>query len=336
LGTAATNNIRIDPLATAAARAIRLADQGAAGAVAVADPADTTKVLNLDLSGQTTGTTLTLASTTTASRTVTFPDPGGAASVAYTNSTTAQPMTGLGNLTSLTAGTYNLGSAALPWALAYLGTAATNNFVLTPAATAAARVITLADPGGAATLAYSNPTTVQALTNTNVAQTSAVSYNSFTTFPTTIGMTYTDTTDVAGRQWFSSIFIPASTTLTGACLKLGTVPATDLWIAALWNSAGTTVATSALAGVAFGATGAAEFYQCQAFTAPVAVTGPARYFVGIQGNGNTANEFYTYSANSAPTGYATGITAPGVFGTITAIVPTSAFTAGQGPIMSVY
>jgi hypothetical protein len=52
--------------------------------------------------------------------------------------------------------------------VAYLGTAATNNFVITPAATAAARVITIADPGGAATIAYANPTTAQTITNTTL------------------------------------------------------------------------------------------------------------------------------------------------------------------------
>jgi hypothetical protein len=65
-------------------------------------------------------------------------------------------------------GTSMIGSAAKPWFKLYLGTAATNNFVFTPAATAAARVITVADPGGAATLAYTNPTTAQTISNTTV------------------------------------------------------------------------------------------------------------------------------------------------------------------------
>jgi hypothetical protein len=188
-------------------------------------------------------------------------------------------------------------------------------------------------------LAYTNPAAGlnQALTNTSVAQISAATYSSFSTYPITVGAAYTDTADINGRQWFSSIFIPTSVTLTGACLKLGTAPAADNWIAAIWNSLGATVATSNLAGVLINAGGeGAQNFQCQAFTAPVAVTGPARYFVGIQGNGADANAFYTYAANTVPAGYATGITAPGVFGTITAIVPTAAFTADQGPVMTVY
>jgi len=105
---------------------------------------------------------------TAAARVITIPEPGGAAALAYTNSTDSQPMSGLGTLSPHTAATSNLGSAALPWGTAYIGTAATNNFVITPAATAAARVITLADPGGAATVAYINPTTAQSISNTTL------------------------------------------------------------------------------------------------------------------------------------------------------------------------
>ena len=65
-------------------------------------------------------------------------------------------------------GTSMIGSAAAPWLKAYLGTAATNNFVLTPASTSAARIITMADPGGAATLAYTNSTSAQTITSTTI------------------------------------------------------------------------------------------------------------------------------------------------------------------------
>lgn len=46
------------------------------------------------------------------------------------------------------AGSGDLGSAALPWGNLWLGTAATNNFKFQPAATAAARVISIPDPLG--------------------------------------------------------------------------------------------------------------------------------------------------------------------------------------------
>ena len=58
------------------------------------------------------------------------------------------------------------GSAARPWFKLYLGTAATNNFVITPASTSAARIVNMADPGGTASLAFLNSTAAQVLTTT--------------------------------------------------------------------------------------------------------------------------------------------------------------------------
>lgn len=48
--------------------------------------------------------------------------------------------------------TVDIGSASKPFRNFYLGTAATNNFVMTPAATAAARTVTINDPGANATM----------------------------------------------------------------------------------------------------------------------------------------------------------------------------------------
>lgn len=73
---------------------------------------------------------------------------------------------GLSSFGPSAAGTVPMGGALLPWQKLYIGTAATNNFVLTPATTSAARVITMADPGGAATLAYTNSTSAQTITST--------------------------------------------------------------------------------------------------------------------------------------------------------------------------
>lgn len=61
--------------------------------------------------------------------------------------------TGLTALGPNAVNTVDIGSAALPFRKWYAGTAATNNFVFTPAATAAARVITIADPLIAANMA---------------------------------------------------------------------------------------------------------------------------------------------------------------------------------------
>jgi hypothetical protein len=56
----------------------------------IVDPTDPTKVIKFQASGATASTTLTLADTLAASRTVTITDPGGAANIAYANPTTAQ------------------------------------------------------------------------------------------------------------------------------------------------------------------------------------------------------------------------------------------------------
>jgi len=139
-------------------------------------------------------------------------------------------------------------------------------------------------------------------------------------------------TDTVAEYW-SQIFIPTNVTLTGACLLNGATVTTDKHIVILFNAAGAVIANSALAGAAD--TGNASAYQCQAFTAPIAVTGPATYFVGTQPNGTT-DTFFTYTAKGAPTNYGTGLTTCAVFGTLCSITPTSTFTTAQGPLMMVY
>lgn len=74
LGTAATNNQRILPTATSAARSVNLADQGTNGAVAFGDQTDPTKVVLIDSHSATASTTLTISEAITASRTLTIPD----------------------------------------------------------------------------------------------------------------------------------------------------------------------------------------------------------------------------------------------------------------------
>jgi hypothetical protein len=56
-------------------------------------------------------------------------------------------------------GSNDIGAAATPWTNLWLGTAATNNFKFQPAATAAARVVTLPDPGGAVNLQFRSGST---------------------------------------------------------------------------------------------------------------------------------------------------------------------------------
>lgn len=64
-----------------------------ASSAKIVDPTDGTKKIAFLASGASASTTLTLADTLAASRTVTFTDPGGAANIAYANPTTAQTIT---------------------------------------------------------------------------------------------------------------------------------------------------------------------------------------------------------------------------------------------------
>ncbi len=74
LGTAATNNQRILPTTTAAARSFNIGDQGTNGAVAFGDQVDPTKLVLFDTHSATTATTSTFALANTTSKTYTFPD----------------------------------------------------------------------------------------------------------------------------------------------------------------------------------------------------------------------------------------------------------------------
>lgn len=202
-------------------------------------------------------------------------------------------------------------------------------------AVTASRTITIADPGGAATLAYTNPTSAQALSGTTISQTGTVPFTVFTTPPAFAGTgSLTSTTDANGTEWWSQIYIPTSFTATGICAMMGTTPATDKWIGIVWNGAGTVVANSAVAGQLFATP--ASSWNCQAFSpGTVALTGPATYFIGLQGNGTTANEFYTYGTGFGQTGFITGNVA-GTFATVANITPGTSYNAGKGPVMSLY
>lgn len=117
---------------------------------------------------------------TAAARTVTLDDPLGNDAIAYlaatqtfTNKTLTSPAITT-DIRATTAGAPSIGTALKPFGSLILGTAATNAFTFTPAALGAARAITIADPGGAATLAWSNPTSQQTLTNTTLSGTGII------------------------------------------------------------------------------------------------------------------------------------------------------------------
>ena len=156
-------------------------------------------------------------------------------------------------------------------------------------------------------------------------------YTQFTTISPPNAIATNSTTNTNGGIFWSAIFIPTGTTLTGACILNGITVGTDKRILALYSAGGNLLANTATAGTT---TATASKYQCIAFTATVTVAGPQTYFLASQANGTTDN-FQTYAASSVPTGYVTG-TQAGTFGTLAAITPGTSFTANDGPLMMVY
>lgn len=135
----------------------------------------------------------------------------------------------------------------------------------------------------------------------------------------------TNTTPVAGTIYYSQLNLMAAITITNiGCLNGGTV-GTDKAIYALYNSSGTLVANTALAGVT---TSGTDAFQEIALTATYAAV-PGTYFVAWQTNGTTTR-FRTIAA-STYISWATG-SQTGTFATLAAITPPTSFTADKGPI----
>lgn len=134
------------------------------------------------------------------------------------------------------------------------------------------------------------------------------------------------TTLIAGQVFVASIYVPFDMTVTNInCLNGGTV-GTNAVIYSLYNTAGTRIATTALAGAT---TSGANAFQTIALTAPLAIQGPGRYFVSVQGNGATDN-IRTVAASTFRQIVTNSVA--GAFGTLPALTPPTTFTANVGPI----
>lgn len=141
----------------------------------------------------------------------------------------------------------------------------------------------------------------------------------------------TAVSSVAGTVYFADVFVGRDFTATGVgILNAGTI-GTNLGIVAVYDSGGVLLANSALAGAV---TVGANAFQQYAFTATVALQGPARYWVAYQANGATDN-FRCIAASTFVDVLTKSQT--GAFGTIPATftVPTT-FTADVGPAAYLY
>ena len=134
---------------------------------------------------------------------------------------------------------------------------------------------------------------------------------------------------VAGTIYWAAVPVLWNVTLTGLIFTTGGVGLTDNWIGALYNSAGTLLANSALAGIA---APAATTKKAFPFTGTLAVTGPAVYYIALQSNGTTA-KFLGF--NNAIEGFVTG-NVTGAFGTLPSITPGTTYGANLGPFASTY
>lgn len=134
------------------------------------------------------------------------------------------------------------------------------------------------------------------------------------------------TTYIAGQVFVASIYVPFDMTVTNINVLNGATVGTNTVIYALYNTAGTRIATTSLAGVT---TAGANAFQAIPLTAPLAIQGPGRYFVSVQANGTTDN--VRTVAASTFVGVLTQSNA-GAFGTLPALVVPTTFTANVGPI----
>jgi hypothetical protein len=139
-----------------------------------------------------------------------------------------------------------------------------------------------------------------------------------------------NTTMAAGTTYYAALWIPFNCTLTGIVVLTGTVGGTDNWIVALWNAAGgANLAHSALAGTAAPSSGTKIRIP---FTAAVAVTGPAVYYIGLQSSGTTAR-FQGFG--NVTEGFVTG-SVSGTFGTLPSLSPGASYNQNVGPSAATY
>lgn len=141
----------------------------------------------------------------------------------------------------------------------------------------------------------------------------------------------TAVSSVAGTLYCADVLVTRDMVATGiGVLNAGTV-ATSLGIVALYDSSGTLIANSAVAGAV---TVGANVFQDRAFTAVTVIQGPAQYYACYQANNNTDN-FRTVAASTMIDVLTRSAT--GTFGTVplTITLPTT-FTADVGPVAYIY
>lgn len=143
----------------------------------------------------------------------------------------------------------------------------------------------------------------------------------------------TDTACTNGTAYYVSLWLPGDVFVNGVKYLIGSVGGTDKVIAAIFDSAGTLIANSALAGATVGT---AANSQDVALTAPITLPGPGIILIALTFNGTTAKFRSIPAFCNAGSGVQAG-SATQTFGTAASFVPsTTIFTADKGPVLSLY
>jgi hypothetical protein len=151
----------------------------------------------------------------------------------------------------------------------------------------------------------------------------------------------TSTADTADKSMRATVYVPQTTVFTGIKFLAGATATTDNMSVALFDSAGKRIVTGAAASIILAG---ASTFQTHAFAlnrngvtaqTTTIVVGPAKYWIGLTGNGATAGAYNLIAAstfNSVQTDSATAQT----FGTWPDFTPVATFTATVGPIACLY
>lgn len=138
---------------------------------------------------------------------------------------------------------------------------------------------------------------------------------------------------VTTETYYSEVFIPANTTITGISVLNGhTTTASQNVNVGLANSSGVIVASSATTN----AQGTADIYQQIPFSTTYAAKGPAKYYIAIQGS-QTTGFFAAFGATGTQNFGANKVTSE-TYGTFltTASYATTTYTASLGPVADTY
>lgn len=146
--------------------------------------------------------------------------------------------------------------------------------------------------------------------------------------PPSVSTDFSDYTVVVTETIRAEVFVPANTSCTGVALFNGSSVAGNV-VAYLIDSTGAQIGSFKTASTA--ASGTDAFQRIPWSGGPYALTGPATYWVAVQGN-NTGMKANTHTIGNFGADKQTGT----VFNTLTVATAPTTFTTALGPVASLY